>query len=123
MKTGIELIAEERQRQINVKGYNRDHDLCHDVEEFLGAAVSYAIPHTGRPIRDVTDDLDCQPPYAVIIDYPSEDGSIHKMRLLPPPMWPWDWQYWHPTPSDRIRELAKAGALIAAAIDRLQAQK
>jgi hypothetical protein len=34
--------------------------------------------------------------------------------------WPWDREWWKPTPNNRIRELAKAGALIAAEIDRLQ---
>lgn len=31
--------------------------------------------------------------------------------------WPWDDIYWKPTPEDRIKELSKAGALIAAQID------
>lgn len=35
--------------------------------------------------------------------------------------WPWDMQWWKPTPDDRVRELVKAGALIAAEIDRLRA--
>jgi len=34
--------------------------------------------------------------------------------------WPWDPEWWKPTPGDRIKELVKAGALIAAEIDRLQ---
>lgn len=34
-------------------------------------------------------------------------------------LWPWDIQYWNPTPDDRIQELAKAGQFIAAEIDRL----
>ena len=34
-------------------------------------------------------------------------------------MWPWEANWWKPTPEDRIKELAKAGALIAAEIDRL----
>lgn len=34
--------------------------------------------------------------------------------------WPWDWKWWKPTPRNRVRELVKAGALIAAEIDRLQ---
>jgi hypothetical protein len=34
-------------------------------------------------------------------------------------IWPWDLKHWKPTPDDRIRELTKAGALIAAEIDRL----
>jgi hypothetical protein len=39
---------------------------------------------------------------------------------LPPQDWPWAVKWWKPTPDDRIRELEKAGALIAAEIDRLQ---
>ena len=35
-------------------------------------------------------------------------------------VWPWDASWWKPTPNDRVRELVKAGALIAAEIDRLQ---
>lgn len=34
-------------------------------------------------------------------------------------LWPISWR-WKPSPDDRVRELAKAGALIAAEIDRLQ---
>lgn len=34
-----------------------------------------------------------------------------------PNLWPWDEEWWKP--GDRVRELAKAGALIAAEIDRL----
>lgn len=34
-------------------------------------------------------------------------------------MWPWSDEKWNPEPDNRIRELAKAGALIAAEIDRL----
>ena len=35
------------------------------------------------------------------------------------PAWPWEPRYWKPTPDDRVRELVKAGALIAAEIDRI----
>ncbi len=34
--------------------------------------------------------------------------------------WPWDMEWWKP--GDRIRDLEKAGALIAAEIDRLLAE-
>lgn len=37
-------------------------------------------------------------------------------------LWPWQARWWKPTPDDRIRELEKAGALIAAAIDDLLAR-
>lgn len=33
--------------------------------------------------------------------------------------WPWSCDAWRPSPQNRIRELVKAGALIAAEIDRL----
>lgn len=35
------------------------------------------------------------------------------------PFWPWGKQYWKPTPNDPRRQLVKAGALIAAAIDAM----
>lgn len=38
-------------------------------------------------------------------------------------LWAWAGGWWKPTPKDRIRELVKAGALIAAEIDRLQRTK
>jgi hypothetical protein len=34
-------------------------------------------------------------------------------------LWPWDLTWWKPSPDDRIKELKKAAALIAAEIDRL----
>lgn len=39
--------------------------------------------------------------------------------LEPPFSWPWARRWWKPSPDDRVRELIKAGALIAAEIDRL----
>ena len=34
--------------------------------------------------------------------------------------WPWSETYWNPNPNDRIHNLVRAGALIAAEIDRLE---
>lgn len=42
--------------------------------------------------------------------------------LHPPNGWPWEPSWWKPT-DDPIRNLTKAGALIAAEIDRLQRQR
>jgi hypothetical protein len=39
---------------------------------------------------------------------------------FPPRMWPYEGRWWKPCPDNRVRELVKAGALIAAEIDRLQ---
>lgn len=86
MKTGIELIAEERQRQIDVEGYDAEHDLGESPNKIVAAAISYAMC-----------DIDKQEAEA---------------------WWSWDFKFWKP--KDRQRNLVRAGALIAAAIDRLQ---
>src|SRR6185503_9609265 len=41
MKTGIELITEERQRQIEKEGWNESHDKEHSNMELSGAAGCY----------------------------------------------------------------------------------
>ena len=50
--------------------------------------------------------------------------SSHKLevpasQMDTPPQWPWEKNWWKPS-DDKIRNLVKAGALIAAEIDRLQ---
>jgi hypothetical protein len=98
--SGAELIAAERARQVSVEGYTASHDAQHSEDSALTtAAACYALPVTHRPMRVRRD--------------PSEPGFV-------PFYWPWDDEYWKPTPKDRVRELVKAGALIAAEIDRLQ---
>ncbi|MDE7370272.1 MAG: hypothetical protein K2N07_00720 [Desulfovibrio sp.] len=91
--TGAELIAQERQRQIEDEGYTDDSYSTN--EQLAKAAVCYALPDTLK-----------------IYD-----------RFGKPFLWPWHTRHYKPTPGDRIRELVKAGALIAAEIDRLQAVK
>jgi len=49
-------------------------------------------------------------------DDPSVIGSFRIDRTL---RWPFGSIYWKPKPHDRVKELSKAGALIAAEIDRL----
>lgn len=94
MKTGIELIAEERQRQIESEGYSMERDRQYPPEELVEAAIAYAIPEWLRwSVKG--DTLECQ-------------------------WWPWPQESFKPSPDNRIRELTKAGALIAAEIDRLQ---
>ena len=38
---GIELIAKERDRQINVEGFTADHDSQYQNEELVLAAIAY----------------------------------------------------------------------------------
>lgn len=97
MKTGIELIAEERQRQIEVEGYTAKSDNDLFKEQLAYLAACYVIPDAARGI------------------YAGVNGTSNILRVLlsqPSTMW-------KPTPEDRIKELQKAGALIAAEIDRI----
>lgn len=93
---GVERIAAERQRQVGVEGWTPEHDDEHDSAELVLAARSY--------LSRTTD----QRP----------DGE-RDYRFPPPPTWPWDASWWKPS-DDPVRNLIKAGALIAAEIDRLQ---
>lgn len=96
---GVALIATERKRQIVKEGFTPGHDSLNQYGDLALAAACYALPENERPLD-------------------SNRGV--------PSYWPWAWDemFWKPTPTDRIRELTKAGALIAAEIDRLQrAQK
>lgn len=96
---GVSLIASERGRQIEQEGWTADHDDQHADGELAIAAACYALAEHARSYgRHNVDEL--------------------------PVKWPWHEGWWKPTPDDRIRELAKAGALIAAEIDRIKgAQK
>lgn len=88
MKSGIELIAEERNRQIEKEGWSPEHDAQHYRGELAIAACLYA---------DIYAETKTKVPYG----------------------WPWEDKWWKPS-KDRIRNLTKAGALIAAEIDRIQ---
>ena len=39
MKTGVELIAEERQRQIDVKGYSEQHDAVNHPSHYASGKI------------------------------------------------------------------------------------
>jgi hypothetical protein len=94
---GVDLIHEERCRQLQVEGYSAAHDdSVNGFAELVGAAMTYA----GRALEIITDDEIC--------------GDEE--------FWPWDREQWKPSPNP-IRNLVKAGALIAAEIDRLQREK
>lgn len=97
--TGIEIIAAERQRQIDVEGWTPEHDDTHVKGELALAAYAYALPECERP------------------------GVWDMHGTFTPSGWPWEPSLFKPTPDDRVRELAKAGALIAAEIDRLERLK
>ena len=98
MKTGIELIADERTRQVAEEGWTPEHDAGHTDGELADAAACYAMTEYERAVSEL----------------------YHDRRYY---LWPFNEESWKPSPNDRIRELVKAGALIAAEIDRLQTTK
>lgn len=100
MKTGIELIAEERAEHRTREGYSDNHDDQHRAGEIAMAAVCYALPSWVR-----------------------EHPTVGQVKSFYARFWPWEPEDWKPSPKDRVRELVKAGALIASEIDRLQRVK
>lgn len=91
---GMRVICWERVRQQVEEGYTESDDDRHGNGELACAAAYYALPDEMR---------------VFYVDESSPRGV--------PSGWPFGEEYWKP--GDRVRELAKAGALIAAEIDRL----
>ena len=98
-RTGAQMIAEERRRQIEVEGFTAEHDAKHCMGELAQAASCYALAAN------------------MITRWGSENIELRKM-----PSWPWAEKRWKPTP-DPVGNLVKAGALIAAEIDRILAER
>lgn len=110
MKTGSEMIAEERQRQIEVEG----HDVTKDVGyykhgEFIGAASCYAVSALNKLYyqNNPQSKLDI----ATLKMWDGEDA------------WPWSPELDKREKHDVVRSLVIAGALIAAELDRLNAEE
>lgn len=93
MTGAVEMIADERRRQVEQKGYAAGHDERHGPGELLNAGISYAIR-------------------AELANDP------HRIPALPPPArWPWSPAEWKPR-DDAVENMVRAAALIAAEIDR-----
>lgn len=98
--SGVERIRAERQRQIDAEGWTPEHDDTHQKGQLAAAASCYA-KVASRP-REITD--------RVIGPLRRKGFDVE---------WPWAIEWWKPS-TDPIRNLEKAGALIAAEIDRLE---
>ena len=107
--TGSELIARERARQITDEGWTREHDEQYTGNELAYAAMSYLKPVKEEVQKEIGGDV-ADPTFQVYTVKCEKD-------------WPFDPMWWRPSPEDRVKELVKAGALIAAEIDRLLAEK
>lgn len=96
--TGVEMIARERQRQIEEEHWTPEHDDEHTDQSLAMVAVYYAAPE-----------------------------GVHLVQVDPNtgrtyPVWPYSWsRLWAKKGvTGRIEQLAKAAALCAAEIDRLK---
>lgn len=99
--TGVEIIAAERQRQIEEEGWTAKHDAQHKSGELAEAAVVYAL-------------------FAAYDKYPviQEAALSYDWAAR---FWPWEGRWLKP--KDRLHDLTRAGALIAAEIDRVLAEE
>ena len=107
VKSGVELIADERETHV-VKGFDAKHDDAHGVGELCVVAALLA---TWEKLYEVQDSA----------------NGLHFVD-------PWPWTDYDPRPyngnviqhnrslshAERIKQLAVAGSLIAAEIDILQ---
>ena len=93
--SGVGRIALERLRQVTHEGWNADHDDQHQAGQLAMAGACYAAPKQ------------------ILVESRSSKGA----SFTDP--WPWADKWDKRGNGDRIRDLEKAGALIAAEIDRL----
>jgi hypothetical protein len=111
------MIAEERLRQVEAEGWSAEHDDEHDDGSLALAAVCYASPERIYVRRDYARGQAYNDPWPW-----SEPGGWDKRfaygerRINPGNVVPDPATF---TAAERIDLLVKAGALIAAEIDRL----
>lgn len=91
---GIDRISRERGRQVREEGFSKEDDL-HREDILAAAALCY--------VRTA---------YDVMVIREADVAPIH------PKHWPMGYSEFKPT-GDAIKDLSKAGALIAAAIDAI----
>lgn len=96
--TGAELISNEYNRHFQSGERSPELDPAHANGEMMIAAACYLLHETGNVY-------------------------FHPAGGLPPMAWPWESKWWKPAQGDRVQDLVKAGAFIAAEIDRIQKLK
>ena len=95
--TGAHRILRERERQVWDEGWSDEHDDQHFRGEMAIAGACYACHAATFPYR----------------------ADIQAYRNAPPPPdWPWEAKWWKPRQPQH--DLVRAGALIAAEIDRIE---
>ena len=112
MNEALELIRKERERQISGEGYTTEHDSKHVNGELADAAACYAMqPCQRSKIALHNSERPRLTSIRVVLDGDERDCT--------PIIWPFNAKDFKPTPENRLKELAKAGALILAEMERL----
>jgi len=110
MKSGIELITAERQRQIEVKGYNAEHDEMESAFQLSTAAGMYIANAINTDFEDHTH-------------YDGKgDCARFQLRQIDTKKWGEEWPWEDKDGRDKadvLTSLVKAGALVAAEIDNI----
>lgn len=117
--SGIDLITAERDRQINREGWTPEHDDEHADGELAMAASCYAAPRRIYVQRQSVDAVHFEEPWPWEHRW-DKRFALGERKENPGNMLP---RIETLTEADRIDLLVKAGALIAAEIDRLQRAK
>lgn len=101
-------IHAERQRQMTHEGWTPEHDDTHAGGQMALAAGCYAMFASASDSQRANTDM----PGSLASLGKTITGWAAWLQI-----WPWDRKWWKPT--DRRRDLVKAGALIIAEIERL----
>lgn len=100
IESGVELIQKERQRQIEECKYLPEQDLAYDFGDLAAAAAVYIMTACG-----------VNNPHKLTVELSGDRGDTR--------VWQWSQSAYKPE-SSPLDNLIKAGALIAAEIDRIQ---
>ncbi len=110
VRDGVQHIVDERRRQLERKGYDAVHDNRYHRGQLAMAAACYAAPEKIFIQRQYARQILLEDPWpwdASFDDRPDRGGEVDRRGQ---------------SVAARVRELARAGALIAAEIDRLLRQ-
>lgn len=114
MRTGVQLIAAERKRQKTKKGYDAEHDEGESAFQLSGAAAMFIANAQNQHFKDHShyDDK------GNVARFQIREIETNKWKEV----WPWQ-DHDGRDKADIKTSLIKAGALIAAELDRIQADE
>lgn len=100
LKRAMGKLMVERLRQVDEEGYNPKHDEKHAPAELAAAAAAYAASA------------------ATVALAPDPTDALHFPAWIVQRLWPW----WRETfkPKSPERDLVRAGALVIAALERIE---